>query len=101
MMPWRPINATGESFLPFPDSSPHPKWRLCIRVLQRIGRPKNDDLVKSPKAPHFVIPANPGSGPGQAPESSYFKQLSNLWTPIFIVVTSYYESTKYQSIYTH
>jgi D-alanine-D-alanine ligase-like ATP-grasp enzyme len=28
-----------------------------------------DDLVKSLELPIFVIPANPGSGPGQAPES--------------------------------
>jgi len=42
-----------------------------------------DDLVKSPKAPFPVIPANPGSCPGQTPESSYFKELVNLWTPVF------------------
>jgi hypothetical protein len=30
-----------------------------------------------------VIPANPGSGPGQAPKSSYFKYLKILWTPVF------------------
>jgi len=34
---------------------------------------KFDDLVKSLKRRISVIPANPGSGPGQAPESSYFK----------------------------
>ena len=28
-----------------------------------------DDLVKSLKSRFSVIPANPGSGPGQAPES--------------------------------
>ena len=31
-----------------------------------------------------VIPANPGSGPGQAPEPSYFK---TFWTPAFAGVT--------------
>jgi hypothetical protein len=31
-----------------------------------------------------LIPANPGSGPGQAPESSYFKKF---WTPAFAGVT--------------
>jgi len=31
-----------------------------------------------------VIPANPGSGPGQGPESSYFKMF---WTPAFAGVT--------------
>jgi hypothetical protein len=33
-----------------------------------------DDLVKSQKVGFPVIPANPGSGPGQAPESSLFKE---------------------------
>jgi hypothetical protein len=37
-----------------------------------------DDLVKSLKRRIFVIPANPGSGPGQAPESSYFKIYGDL-----------------------
>jgi hypothetical protein len=31
---------------------------------------KFDELVKSQKVRFPVIPANPGSGPGQAPESS-------------------------------
>jgi hypothetical protein len=31
-----------------------------------------DVLVKSPEIKCSVIPANPGSGPGQAPESSPF-----------------------------
>jgi hypothetical protein len=30
-----------------------------------------------------VISANPGSGPGQAPESSYFKYLEIFWNPVF------------------
>jgi hypothetical protein len=45
---------------------------------------KDDDLVKSRNPIKFVIPANPGSGPGQAPESSYFKMF---WTPAFAGVT--------------
>ena len=59
-----------------------------------------DDLVKSLKRPISVIPANPGSGPGQAPESSYFKPLKILWTPVFgelsravsAGVTTFYEN---------
>jgi len=50
-----------------------------------------DDLVKSLKRRISVIPANPGSGPGQAPESSYFKYLKILWTPVFTGVTTFYE----------
>jgi hypothetical protein len=34
-----------------------------------------DDLVKSLKMRFPVIPANPGSGPGQAAESRVLKQL--------------------------
>jgi hypothetical protein len=45
---------------------------------------KYDDLVKSRNSIEFVIPANPGSGPGQAPESSHFKMF---WTPAFAGVT--------------
>jgi len=39
-----------------------------------------------------VIPANPGSSPGQAPESSYFKYLKILWTPVSTGVTTFYEN---------
>jgi len=46
--------------------------------------PKVDELVKSQIATVSVIPANPGSGPGQAPESSYFK---TFWTPASAGVT--------------
>jgi hypothetical protein len=42
-----------------------------------------DELVKSQKVRFPVIPANPGSSPGQAPESSYFKYLKIFWTPVF------------------
>jgi hypothetical protein len=55
---------------------------------------KLDDLVKSLKRRISVIPANPGSGPGQAPESSYFKYLKILWTPVSTGVTTLYENIK-------
>jgi hypothetical protein len=51
-----------------------------------------DDLVKSLKRRISVIPANPGAGPGQAPESSYFKHLKILWTPVSTGVTTFYET---------
>jgi len=51
-----------------------------------------DDLVKSLKRRISVIPANPGSGPGQAPESGYFKYLKILWTPVSTGVTTFYEN---------
>ena len=44
----------------------------------------NDELVKSLISKESVIPANPGSGPGQAPESSNSKKF---WTPAFTGVT--------------
>jgi len=46
-----------------------------------------------------VIPANPGSSPGQAPESSYFKHLKILWTPVSTGVTTFYDSTKINGIF--
>jgi hypothetical protein len=49
-----------------------------------------DGFVKTPKLPLFVIPANPGSGPGQAPESSKFNSLPWSWTPVYIGVTTFY-----------
>ena len=58
-------------------------------------RRKFDDLVKSRNSIEFVIPANPGSSPGQAPESSYFKMF---WTPAFAGVTlqeTFYEIIKF------
>jgi hypothetical protein len=42
-----------------------------------------------------VIPANPGSGPGQAPESSYFKYLKILWTPVSTGVTTFYDNINF------
>jgi len=38
-----------------------------------------------------VIPATPGSGPGQAPESRNNK---HFWTPAFAGVTTFYEIVK-------
>jgi len=55
---------------------------------------KIDDLVRSLKRRDSVIPANPGSGSGQAPESSYFKYLKILWTPVSTGVTTFYEIIK-------
>jgi hypothetical protein len=52
---------------------------------------KIDDLVKSLKRGISVIPANPGSGPGQAPESIYFKHLKILWPPVSTGVTTFYD----------
>jgi hypothetical protein len=46
--------------------------------------PKVNELKKSGICIKFVIPANPGSNPGQAPESIYFKMF---WTPAFARVT--------------
>jgi hypothetical protein len=42
-----------------------------------------DHLEKGLKRHISVIPANPGSGPGQALESNYFKYLKIPWTPVF------------------
>ena len=58
---------------------------------------KINDLAKNLKRRISVIPANPGSGPGQAPESSYFKYLKILWTPVFTGVTTFYENIKINS----
>ena len=51
-----------------------------------------------------VIPADPGSSPGQAPESSVFEWLSTIWTPdfgelsraVFTGVTTFYEAIIYR-----
>jgi hypothetical protein len=51
-----------------------------------------DSFVKSPNLFFFVIPANPGSDPGQAPESSKFNWLSWSWTPVSTGVTTFYEA---------
>ena len=51
-----------------------------------------DDLVKSQKRPFSVIPANPGSCPGEEPESSSFVELQIIWTPVFTGVTTFYEA---------
>jgi hypothetical protein len=57
---------------------------------------KSDELVKSQNSIKFVIPVNPGSSPGQAPESGYFNKF---WTPAFAGVTleeTFYEIIKFQ-----
>jgi len=54
-----------------------------------------DGLVRSAKASFSAIPANPGSGPGQAPESRKNKQF---WTPAFAGVTvlmTFYEAINF------
>jgi len=61
---------------------------------------KFDDFVKSRESVEFVIPANPGSGPGRAPESRLpgenrdpvFEMVpdfrrDDVWTPAFAGVT--------------
>jgi hypothetical protein len=48
-----------------------------------ISKSQNDGSVRSRKTPFFVIPANPGSGPGQALESSKNIYLKSFWTPVF------------------
>jgi hypothetical protein len=44
------------------------------------------DLARSRRSPLSVIAADPGSGPGQAPESSNSKEF---WTPAFAGVTAW------------
>ncbi|MCX5916306.1 MAG: hypothetical protein NTX30_06420 [Deltaproteobacteria bacterium] len=56
----------------------------------------DDEPVKSRNSIEFVIPANPGSSPGQAPESSYSKMF---WTPAFAGVTL--QETFYEIIIDH
>jgi hypothetical protein len=50
-----------------------------------------DDLINSQKRRISVIPANPGSGPGQAPKSSYFQYSKISWTPVSTGVTTLFE----------
>jgi hypothetical protein len=52
-----------------------------------------DELAKNRNSATHVIPANPGSCPGQAPESRYFIMF---WTPAFAGVTT--RETFYDSI---
>jgi hypothetical protein len=82
--------------------------KLCPqheKIIQKYPtKTKFDDLVKSLKRRISVIPANPGSSPGQAPEASYFKYLKILWTPVFgelsravsTGVTTFYEFIKFR-----
>jgi len=69
------------------------------------SKSKIGDLVKSLKRRISVIPANPGSGPGQAPESRVpgenrdpdfemapdFRR-DDVWTPVTTGVTTFYEN---------
>jgi hypothetical protein len=54
-----------------------------------------DEAVRSRKTPFSVIPAKPGSGPGQAPESSVYNVLRKVWTPFFNGVTAFYQRIKF------
>jgi hypothetical protein len=47
------------------------------------------EAAKSAKLLLFVIPANPGSGPGQAQESSKSNSLLRSWTPVSTGVTTF------------
>jgi hypothetical protein len=57
-----------------------------------------DGIVKSPKSLSSVIPANPGSGPGQAPESRKDMQF---WTPAFAGVTALVSSYERSFVICH
>jgi hypothetical protein len=65
--------------------------------MQAFRKNGNIQVYELPaKGTYSVIPANPGSGPGQAPESIYFKMF---WTPAFAGVTiqeSFYEIIKWE-----
>jgi hypothetical protein len=64
------------------------------RIIKKTQNPNLDEFVKSKNSMESVIPAAPGSGPGQAPESSDFKMI---WTPAFAGVTiqeTFYETIK-------
>jgi hypothetical protein len=82
-------------------------------ALPKVMTFKFDDLVKSRNSIEFVIPANPGSSPGQAPESRVpgenrdpvyemvpdFRR-DDVWTPAFAGVTlqeTFYEIIKFDS----
>jgi len=68
-----------------------------------------DDLVKSLERGISVIPANPGSGPGQAPECRVpgenrdpvfemapdFRR-DDVWTPVSTGVTTFYENINFR-----
>jgi hypothetical protein len=72
---------------------------------------KIDELVKSQEVRFPVIPANPESGPGQAPESRVpgenrdpvfemapdFRR-DDVWTPVSTGVTTFYEIIKIENI---
>ena len=81
-------------------------------ALPKVMTFKFDDLVKSRNSIEFVIPANPGSSPGQAPESRVpgenrdpvFEMVpdfrrDDVWTPVFTGVTTFYENIKDTFLY--
>jgi len=67
----------------------------CVKLFYLLNN--YDELVKSQKCLRIVIPVNPGSGPGQAPESRDFKGLQKHWTPVFTGVTTFYEVVNLKS----
>ena len=84
------VNNRGGEILLFTKPSNKEIWNF--------GNLNFDGIVKSQKVRFPVIPANPGSGPGQAPESSYFKHLKILWTPVFTGVTTFYEIVNFEFV---
>ena len=95
MTPWKRIHI------------PHPKRKFPNPLVHEslVSLRHYDDLVKSLKRRISVIPANPGSGPGQAPESRVpgenrdpvsrmapgFRR-DGVWTPVSTGVTTFYDS---------
>ncbi len=85
------------------------EYRTGYRIHQRRNQQegKTDDLIKILKRRISVIMANPGSGPGQAPESRVpgenrdpvfevvpdFRR-DDVWTPVSTGVTTFYENIK-------
>jgi len=67
---------------------PHPTTDIVSGLANHLNN--FDVLLKNLKSGIPVIPANPGSGPGQAPESGYFKPLKIIWTPVSTGVTTFY-----------
>jgi len=66
--------------------------------MREFGFPEIVDLAKRLKIHFSVISANPGSSPGQAPESSPVRsgteKLINTWTPVSTGVTALYRTIK-------
>jgi hypothetical protein len=78
----------------FPHLKKQNEGRLpAFQSAKKIRFLRIEELVKSRNSIESVIPANRGSGPGQALESSYFKMF---WTPAFAGVTL--QETFYETI---